>query len=172
MLKKEIANLLNEQVNKELFSAYLYLDMRNYYINENLNGFANWFYVQAKEEIDHAMLIMTYMQDNDEEVKLLPLNAPDKVFENHLSPLKEALKHEQYVTASINQIYEKASELKEYKTIKFLDWFISEQVEEEKNAQELIKKYELFGKDSQGLYLLDQELGQRVYTAPSISTEE
>lgn len=168
MLNKEVAALLNEQINKELYSAYLYLDMANYYADEGLNGFENWFYVQAQEERDHAMLFRTYLLNNDEKVTLGAIAAPDKTFPDFKSPLTAALEHEQYVTASINNIYAAASQEKDFRTMQFLDWFVKEQGEEEKNATDLIKKFELFAGDPKGLYLMDQELAARMYVAPSL----
>lgn len=168
MLNVEVSKLINEQINKEMFSAYLYLEFANYYIDQNLNGFGNWFNVQAKEELDHAMLFMQYLQNNSEGVQLKAISAPDKSFNTIEQPLKESLEHEQFISASINNIYAVALEQKEFKTLQFLDWFIKEQVEEEKNADELIKKYNMFGKDGKGLYLLDTELAARVYAAPTL----
>lgn len=168
MLNKEVAKLLNEQICKELYSSYLYLDMANYYNDEGLEGFENWFYVQAQEEMDHAMLIRTYMLNNDENISLLPIDAPNKTYSDFSHPLKLSLEHEQFVTASINNIYSAAMAAKEFKTTQFLDWFIKEQVEEEKNSTDLIKKYDLFGNDAKALYQLDQELAARVYVAPTL----
>ncbi len=168
MLNNEVVRLLNEQVNKEFYSAYLYLDMANYYLYENLNGFGNWFTIQAQEERDHANLFMTYLLNNSERVQLSAIAKPDKAFSDLKAPLTEALVHEQYVTASINEIYSAALAVKDYRTVQFLDWFVKEQGEEEKNTDELIKKYELFAHDGKGLYLLDSELAARVYTAPSL----
>lgn len=168
MLKEKISQLLNEQINKEFYSAYLYLDMSNYYIENGLDGFGNWFKVQAQEERDHAMLFIQYLQNNSEKVTLGEINAPDIDFNGYDVPLAESLKHEQFVTASINNIYDEAYQIKDYRTMQFLDWFIKEQGEEEKNAEDLITKYKVFGSDAKGLYMLNQELGTRVYAAPSL----
>lgn len=168
MLKEKISQLLNEQINKELYSAYLYLDMSNYYMENGLDGFGNWYKVQAQEERDHAMLFMQYMQNNGEKITLEQINAPDVIFNGFDVPLAESLKHEQFVTASINTIYDEAYQVKDYRTMQFLDWFIKEQGEEEKNAEDLITKFKVFGSDAKGLYMLNQELGTRVYTAPSL----
>lgn len=168
MLKEKISNLLNEQINKELYSAYLYLDMSNYYIENGLDGFGNWFKVQAQEEMSHAMLFMQYLQNNAEEVSLTEVKAPGITFSGFDVPLDESLKHEQIVTASIHNIYDEAFQSKDFRTMQFLDWFIKEQGEEEKNAEDLITKYKVFGTDSKGLYMLNSELGTRVYTPPSI----
>ncbi len=169
MLNKNVAKLLNEQVNKEMFSAYLYLDMSHYYINKGLDGFANWFKIQAKEEMDHAMLFITYLQNNGFEVELEAIAKPTINYQDNRQPLTEALKHEEFVTSSINAIYEEALKVKEYKTQEFLHWFIKEQVEEEKNANDLILAYDLFGKA--GLFALNTKLSARKYEAPSLELD-
>ena len=168
MLNPEVSKLLNEQVNKEFYSAYLYMDMANYYADQNLNGFENWFIVQMQEERDHALLFRQYLLNNSEQVTLTQIAAPDTSYKNFREPLTQALEHEQFVTASINTIYEAAYKNKDFRTMQFLDWFIKEQGEEEKNADDNIKKYDLFGGDPKGLYMLDNELKARVYTAPSL----
>lgn len=169
MLDKQVAKLLNEQVNKEFYSAYLYLDMSNYYQVENLNGFANWFSVQAQEERDHALLFIAYLAEQGIRAEMTDIGSAAKTYTDFAQPLTGALEHERFVTASINSIYAAAEAVKDYSTMQFLTWFINEQREEEKNADDNIKKYELFGKDSQGLYLLNSELAARVYTAPSLT---
>lgn len=166
MLNKKIAELLNDQVNKELYSAYLYLDFANYYADEGLNGFAHWYEVQAQEERDHAFMIRRYILNNNCKVEFKAIDKPDKVFKTHLDPLEAGLEHEQYVTSLITDIYHIAFEQKDFRTMQFLDWFIKEQGEEETNADDLIKNMKLFGGDAKGLYALDRELGARVY-APS-----
>ncbi|MGL5439572.1 MAG: ferritin [Filifactoraceae bacterium] len=167
-MDKKVIALLNEQINKELYSAYLYLDFSIYFDKEGLSGFANFFKVQAQEERDHAMLFMKYMQNNGLEVTLETIEKPKVKIKEYMTPLKEALDHEKYVTASINNIYTAAVEAKDYRTMQFLDWFIKEQGEEESTAENNIRKMELFG-DSKGLYMLDAELGARVYSPPSIN---
>ena len=173
MLDKKIANLLNEQVNKEFYSAYLYLDFANYYADEGLDGFAHWYEVQAQEERDHAMMMRRYLIDNGVRVTFGAVAKPDKTFAAAIDPLNAGLEHEQYVTSLLNAIYAAAFDLKDFKTMQFLDWFIKEQGEEEKNAEDLIKKMKMFGYDAKGLYALNQELAARVYTpsanAPALS---
>ena len=166
MLNKKIADLLNEQINKEFYSAYLYLDFANYYADKGLDGFAHWYEIQAQEERDHAMMMRRYLIDNGIRVAFAKVEKPDKTFESAIDPLKAGYEHEQYVTSLINNIYGLAFELKDFKTMQFLDWFIKEQGEEEKNAEDQIKKFEMFGYDAKGLYALNQELAARVY-APS-----
>ncbi len=169
MLSERIAKLLNEQINKELYSAYLYLDMSNFYTDKNLKGFANWYYVQAQEEMAHAMLFRAYLLREGYSVELEAVAKPNVVFADLMDPLKEAYKHEVYVTGTIHNIYAAATEEKDYRTIHFVDWFVSEQAEEEDNANDLIQKYEMFGQDKKALYLLDAELATRTYTAPSLT---
>lgn len=168
MLANTIAKLITEQINKEFYSAYLYLDMANFYADKGLLGYENWFKVQAQEEMSHAMLMRQYLQNNGHLVKLSTLGDPSKAYADLKGPLVEALKHEEYVTASINTIYEEAMKLKDFRTQQFLDWFIKEQGEEEMNAQENIQKFDVFGSDARGLYLLNQELFARVFTPPSL----
>ena len=167
-MNERIATLLNEQINKEFYSAYLYLDMAIYYDELDLAGFANWYMIQAQEERDHAMLFMKYMQNNGLKVTLDAIGKPDKVYNSVLDPLVAAAEHERYVTALINEIYHEAHENKDYRTMKFLDWFIEEQGEEEDKADTMVNRYKLFGTDPKGLYLLDQEYAARVYAAPSL----
>ncbi len=166
-MNKTVHELLNSQIQKELYSAYIYLGMSDYYAEEGLDGFANWFYIQAQEEMSHAMLFRTYLTNCGCCITLQPIDAPLVQKANFGEPLAQALEHEQYVTASIYAIHEAAAEAKDYLTMNFLEWFIEEQGEEEKNAGDLVKKYELFGTDKGGLYQLDQELKARSYSPPS-----
>jgi ferritin len=167
-MNEKIAKLLNEQINKEFYSAYLYLDISNYYDDLDLDGYAHYYMVQAQEERDHALLFMQYMQSNGLKVTLEAIDKPDKVFENPMDPLVIAAEHERYVTALINDIYHECYEVRDYRTMKFLDWFVDEQREEEKNADSMVNRFKLFGHDAKGLYSLDQEFATRVYTAPSL----
>lgn len=168
MLNKEIVKLLNEQINKELYSSYLYLDIANYYADQSLNGFENWFYIQAKEELDHALLFRKYLLNNGESVISTEISAKFDTYKDFREPLAKVLEHEEYITSSINNIYEKAYKLSDFRTTQFLDWFVKEQGEEEKNSGDNIKRYDLFGSDAKGLFMLDNELSTRVYTAPSL----
>ena len=168
MMNANVRDLLNQQINKEFYSAYLYLDFSNYYERVGLDGFANWYKIQAQEERDHAMLFYQYLQNNDQLVELDAIAKPDKVFSDNMAPLKAALEHEEYVTSLINDIYAAAYDVKDFRTMQFLDWFVKEQGEEETNANDLITKMELFGSDPKSLYMLNSELKARVYTAPSL----
>ena len=164
MLDSNVKQLLNEQVNKEFYSAYLYLDFSNFYKSKGLDGFANWYNVQAQEERDHAMMMRRYLLDNGEKVVFGQIDAPDKQYADNAAPLQAGLAHERLVTGWINDIYAAAFAAKDFKTMQFLDWFVKEQGEEEKNAEDLIKKMQLFGQDPKSLYLLDKDLAARVYT--------
>ena len=167
-MDQKVSALLNEQINKELYSAYLYLDMANFYDAKGLDGFANWYEIQAKEEQDHAMLIYKYLHNNSQAVTLEAIAKPDKEFKTLMDPLTAALAHEQYVTGLINTIYAAAQEVRDFRTVQFLDWFVKEQGEEEKNSSDMITKMELFGGDAKGLYMLNSELSGRAYSAPSL----
>ena len=168
MMNAKVHELLNQQINKELYSAYLYLDFANYFDEVGLDGFANWYMIQAQEERDHAMLFYQYLKNNNQKVILEAIAKPDKVFSCHMDVLKAGLEHEEYVTSLINDIYTAAYEVKDSRSMQFLDWFVKEQGEEETNANDLITKMELFGSDPKSLYMLNQELAARVYTAPSL----
>ena len=168
-MNEKIAALLNDQINKEFYSAYLYLDIANFYDSQDLDGYANYYMVQAQEERDHALLFMKYMQNNGLHVTLEAIGKPDKLFSNLLDPLVIAAEHERYVTGLINNIYQEAHEAKDYRTMKFLDWFVDEQMEEEDSADAMVNRYNLFGQDPKGLYLLDQEYAARVYAPPSLT---
>jgi len=163
-----VTKLLNDQVNKEFYSAYLYLHFANYFAETGLSGFANWYTVQAQEERDHAMLFVKYLQNCGERVLLDAIAKPEASLLSGMHVLQAGLQHEQFVTQSINAIYEAAAAARDFRTMQFLEWFIKEQAEEETNATELIKKQTLFGAEARGLYLLDQQLGARVYGPPSL----
>lgn len=166
-MDKKVYELINDQINKELYSAYLYLSFADYYEEEGLDGYANWYMIQAQEERDHALIFRNYLHENGERVKLLAIDMPDRTFTNFLEPLEAGFEHEKYVTSLINDIYAAAIEAKDYRAMKFLDWFIEEQMEEEDNADDMITKMKLFGSDAKALYDLDQQYAARVYTVPS-----
>ncbi len=163
MLKNNIAELLNEQINRELYSAYMYLGISAWYEEQNLEGFANWYYIQSKEEMDHAMKIYHYLIDNGEKVSLSSIHRFDEVFETFDQPLKAGLKHEYYISESIDEIYSRCLEVKDYRTSIFLEWFIEEQVEEEKNAEKLVNQFEALASDNKLIYMMDLELAKRTY---------
>ena len=167
-MNAKVHELLNDQINKEFYSAYLYLEFSNYFEDKGLDGFANWYMVQAQEERDHAMLFYTYLQNENQKVTLKAIDKPEKELPTHMAVLEAGLEHEKYVTSLINDIYAAAYDVKDFRTMQFLDWFVKEQGEEETNANDLITKMELFGSDPKSLYMLNQELAARVYTAPSL----
>ena len=168
IMDKTVHKLLNQQINKEFYSAYLYLEFSNYFKSKGLDGFANWYMIQAQEERDHAMLFYTYLQNQNQTVTLESIDKPAPSISCHMDVLKAGLTHEEYVTGLINNIYSAAYDVKDFRTMQFLDWFVKEQGEEETNANDLISKMELFGTDPKSLYMLNQELAARVYTAPSL----
>ena len=167
-MNERVHQLLNDQINKELYSAYLYLDFSNYFKRVGLDGFANWYMIQAQEERDHAMLFYQYLQNENQLVTLKAVDKPDKEINSHMDVLLAGLEHEKYVTSLIHDIYSAAYEVRDFRAMQFLDWFVKEQGEEETNANDLITKMELFGSDPKSLYMLNQELAARVYNAPSL----
>ena len=164
MLNQKVADLLNQQINKEFYSAYLYLDFSNYYEAAGLDGFANWYKVQAQEERDHAMLFYQYLQNNNCPVTWKRLKNPNVKLENTMDALKAGLAHEEYVTSLINAICAAAHEVNDFRTLQFLDWFIKEQGEEETNATDLITKMELFGSEPPKAFICSTANWQLVYT--------
>ena len=168
MLDSKVVALLNQQVNKEFYSAYLYLDFSNHFDEQELGGFANWYMIQAQEERDHAMLFLQYLRNNGEKVELEAIAKPDVALTDNMTVLKAGLNHERYVTSLIHDIYEAAYNVRDFRTMQFLDWFVKEQGEEEKTADGLVKKFDLYGNDPKSLYMLDSEMAARVYTAPSL----
>ena len=168
MLNQTVAQLLNAQITAEFYSAYLYLDFSSYFQETGLDGFANWYQVQAQEERDHAMLFYQYLHNNSAKVALEAVAKPERKAADTMGILKAGLEHEVYVTSLIHNLYDAAQQSKDFRTLQFLDWFVKEQGEEEKNAEDLIQKMELFGSEAKGLYMLNSELAARVYTAPSL----
>lgn len=163
-MDKKVADLINDQINKELYSAYLYLSFADYYEEQGLHGYANWYMIQVQEERDHALIMRNYLHSNGEKITLKAIDAPDKEFTDPLQPLEAGLEHEKYVTSLINGIYAAADEVHDYRTMQWLNWFVDEQLEEEENAQDLVDRMKLFGNDAKALYDLDQEYAARTYT--------
>ncbi len=162
-----VYDLINDQINKELYSAYLYLSIADYYADAGLDGYANFYTIQAQEERDHALIFRKYLLENDKMPVLKAIDAPDKEFHDFMEPLKAAYAHEQYVTDLINNIYKAAVDVDDYRTCQFLQWFIDEQMEEEDTSRDMITKMELFGEDRHSLYELDAKLQTRSYSTPS-----
>ena len=161
MLNEKIKVLLNQQINKELFSAYQYLDFSRLMCEWGYSGFANWYGVQAMEEVDHAVRFFDYLNKENALVELDDIKKPNTKAKDIGEVLLSGLSHEKYITSSINDIYAVASSVGDYRTMRFLDWFIDEQEEEEENAMELIQKYNMVSGNYAGLYILDEELGKR-----------
>lgn len=170
MISEKIEKLLNDQLNKELFSGYLYLSIEAYFESINLPGFAHWFRVQAQEERDHALLFFEYINRVGAKVTLQPIEGPKVDFSSIMEALEQSLKHEQFVTSSIYNIVDAARAEKDHKTDSFLKWFIDEQVEEEENADNNIRRFERVKDDGKGILMLDTEFAARVYTpAPGLN---
>ena len=167
-MNEKVHALINQQINTEFYSAYLYLNFSNYFEEVGLDGFANWYKIQAQEERDHAMLFYQYLQNENQKVTFEAIDKPDLNAACHMDVLKAGLEHEKYVTSLINDIYGEAYEARDFRTMQFLDWFVKEQGEEEQNVDDLNKRFELFAHDPRGLYLLDAELATRSFTPPSL----
>lgn len=170
MLKEKVEMLLNQQVTHELYSAQLYLSMSAWFSSKSLDGFAKWYYVQALEERAHAMIMYHYIIKAGGRVRLEEIKAPQIEWGDVLEVLTETLKHEEYVTSLIYNIIDVAQQEKDLKVVQFFQWFVDEQVEEEDNASKNKGRFETMGMDGKALYLLDQELGTRVYAAPPLLT--
>ena len=163
MISKKMQEAINKQINAEMYSAYLYLSMSAWCMDKNLVGFAQWYHVQAQEEMVHAMKFYGYIFDQGGRVKLLPIDGPPAEFSSVLEIAQKQLEHEKKVTGLINALLDLAGKEKDAATEILLQWFITEQVEEEKNAQEIIHKLQMVGDSGSALYLLDKELGQRKF---------
>jgi ferritin len=161
MLSKTVLDAINNQINFELSSAYLYLSMAAHFEAENLSGFANWMRIQYKEETGHGMKFFGYVYDRGGKVTLKAIPQPATKFKTPFDIFKMVLEHEQKVTASINSIYELAMKEKDFATQSFLKWFIDEQVEEEKNANDIINLLEMAGNNPISLLMADRQLGAR-----------
>lgn len=170
-MDKKVYELINDQINKEFYAGYLYLTIADYYAAEGLDGYANFYMVQAQEERDHALIFRKYLLENDCMPQMKAVAQPDKTFHGYMEPLQAALAHEEYVTGLINDIYAAALEAKDYRAMQFLQWFIDEQMEEEDTARDMITKMELFGEDRHSLFELNKEYASRSYAAPSILGE-
>jgi ferritin len=165
MISKKMQDAVNDQINAELYSSYLYLSMAAYFEEKNLRGMATWMTIQALEEKDHAMKFYNYIVERGGRVKLQAIAEPPFEWKSCLDVFKAALDHERYVTRRINDLTELAMEEKDHASQIFLQWFVTEQVEEEANAEEIINKLEFLSESKHGVYMLDKELGARVYPA-------
>jgi ferritin len=161
MISKTLQDALNQQINFELFSAYLYLSMSAHFEAQNLSGFAHWMHVQYQEETGHAMKFYKYVFDRSGVVTLKAIAQPATKFKTPADVFKQVLEHEQKVTSLINKLFEAAVKEKDYAAQSFLQWFINEQVEEEKNATDIINMLEMIGDSPVSLIMADRQLGAR-----------
>jgi ferritin len=161
MISKAMQEAVNEQINKELYSSYLYLSMAAYFENKNLPGFAKWLHVQTDEERGHGMKLYQHLVDRNGRVMLKAIAAPATDWKSNLEVFKEVQTHEAEVTASINGLYELALKEKDYPMQVLLQWFINEQVEEEKNAADIVQQLELIDAHGTAVLMLDHQLGKR-----------
>lgn len=167
MLSKKMFLALNEQLNREYYSAYLYLSMSSYAGSIGLKGSANWFMVQHLEETAHAMKFYNYISSQGEHVELDSIKAPPTVFKGLLDLFEQTLDHEQRITASLNELTDLALSEKDHATYSFMQWFLTEQIEEEENDRDIINKLKLIGDNGQGLLMLDNEFASRVFVPPA-----
>lgn len=166
MLHKDMEKAINEQIKWELWSGYLYLSMSSWFASKGLSGFASWMKNQAGEELFHAMKMFDYVNERGGRALLQTVEAPPSQWKTPLDALKSGLKHEGEVTARINNLVNVAIKLKDHATANFLQWFVAEQVEEEASFGDVVNKLELVG-DGGALYMMDKEVGARVFTWPA-----
>ena len=172
MISKKMQEALNTQVNAELYSAYLYLSMEAYFQSQNLLGFASWMRVQTQEELTHAMKIYDFLNERGGRVILKSITEPQAEWQSPLAVFEAAYKHEQKVTGLINDLVNLALDEKDHATNSFLQWFVNEQVEEESSADEVVQKIKMVDKAPGAMFMIDKELGQRVFTPPTIEGEQ
>ncbi|MFW6071309.1 MAG: ferritin [Candidatus Bipolaricaulota bacterium] len=163
-MNEELEEALNEQINEELGSYYIYLSMQAYFASESLDGFANWMELQAQEEVEHAMRIFRFLNDRGGRVKLGTIKEPKQDWNSPLEAFKDAYEHEQYISRRINDLVDLAEEKDDKATLNMLDWFVEEQVEEEASTGAIVDKLEMVDGSAPGLLALDKELGARGVT--------
>jgi len=161
MINKTIQDAMNNQIQAELYSSYLYLSMAAFFESLNWGGFAHWMRRQSQEEVEHAMKFFAHINDRDGRVELKAIEAPPFAFESPVAVFTMAYEHEQKVTGLIHDLYKLATEQKDYPALSMLRWFVDEQVEEEKNTQAVVDKLDKIGESKMGYFMLDHELGQR-----------
>jgi len=166
MLSKKLQDALNKQINEEYYSSYIYLAMAAYLEDANLDGCAHWMRMQAQEEYQHAMKIFDYMVDRGGRVELREVKAPPREWTTPLAVFEASLEHEKYMTANINTLADLCIEEKDHATNNLLQWYVSEQVEEEAQVEDIVKKLKMMGSDGPGLFLMDRELKTRPQPAP------
>jgi len=171
MAREKMLQALNEQIQKEFSSSYIYMAMEAWFAEKNLDGFSNYFRIQAMEEKDHAYKIFDYVNKLGGKVTLEAIPKPKSDYSTVEEVVAAALAHEEFITASINSLMDMAVNEKDHATVSFLNWFIDEQMEEEENAQKVLNYVKMLGGDSRGLFMIDMELGKRKYTPPAASEE-
>jgi len=171
MLSDKMLEALNEQINRELYSEYLYLSMAAWFEDQGLPGFANWMKVQTQEEHFHAMKIFDYVNEVNGKVALKPIAGPPVDFESALAIFEASLEHERFITASINERVKLAMEEADFATSNFLQWYVAEQVEEESNVGAVVDKLRLAAGSGNALLMLDQQMATRVYVPPAAAAE-
>ncbi|TIH14828.1 ferritin [Marinifilum sp. JC120] len=167
MSNKVLEKALNEQLNAELYSAYLYLSMSAYFSDLGLDGFANWMRVQAKEEQFHAMKFYDYINERGGRVVFPAIEAPKTEWDSPLACIEAVLEHEKHVTSLINNLVNLAIDERDHATNIFLQWFVTEQVEEEDSVNAVLNKLRLLNGEGNGMFILDKELSTRVFNAPA-----
>ena len=167
MLKKKMLKALNRQINAEMYSGYLYLSMESYFQSVSLSGFATWMRGQVQEELFHGMKFYDYVNERGGRVTLDTIAQPDADWKSPLAAFEHILKHEQMVTVMINELMDLAIAEQDHATKIFLQWFVSEQVEEEATVGEVVNKLRLTRDDSSGLFFLDAEMAKRVFVLPA-----
>jgi ferritin len=167
MISEKIQDALNNQLNKEMFSSYLYLSMAAYFEKMNLSGMSNWMRLQSIEEHEHAMKFYDFIIKVGGAVKLRAIDEPQSEWESAQKVFDDALHHEQYISSSINKLTDLAIAESDHATKTFLHWFVEEQVEEEATVQQIVDNFKLLGNDKSGLFLMDRELGARTLTDQS-----
>lgn len=160
-LEKALEDALNEQLKEEFYAAYVYLSMAAYCISTNLNGFAHWLKAQAREEVEHAMRLYAYLDDRDARIRLKAIDQPAHTWKSPVDLFQNVLKHEQAVSEGINDLYAMAVKQKDYASQAFLNWFVTEQIEEEKTASQILEMLKMAGDNRSALLMLDKELGSR-----------
>ncbi len=171
MISKKMEETLNGQVNAELYSAYMYLSMESYFKSLNLNGFANWMRVQTQEEVMHAMKIYDFVNERGGRIILKAIEGPPTEWDSPLAVFEVVYVHEQKVTGLINNLVDLAIKEKDHATNTFLQWFVNEQVEEESSADAVVQQLKMMENAPGGMFMLDRELGQRVFTPPATEGE-
>ena len=166
MLSPKLEKALNDQINAEMFSAYLYLAMVAYFQEKNLSGFANWMTVQNQEETFHAMKFFKYVAERGGRVTLDAIEKPQFEWESPLAAMEAAQKHEAYISGRINNLMDLAIKEKDHATANFLNWFVAEQVEEEDSVNEVVQKLRMVGSGGGGLFMMDRDMATRVFTPP------